>query len=89
MIRALTITLELTQKFQFDYVRLGHDACLVVKIATFLSTAESIASDFSLVIKIFPNSALRYQLWPSFSLLLFNENASFLEFESKLRVHFK
>ena len=54
MIRTLTITLELTQKFQFDYVRLGHDACLVVKIATFLSTTESIASDFSLVIKIFP-----------------------------------
>ena len=28
MIRALTITLELTQKFQFHYVRLGHGACL-------------------------------------------------------------
>ena len=54
MVRALTITLELAQKFQFDYVRLGHVACLVVKITTFLSTAKSIASDFSLVIKIFP-----------------------------------
>ena len=53
MVKALTITLELAQKFQFHYVRLGHAACLAVRIATFLSTAESIASDFSLVIKIF------------------------------------
>ena len=39
--------------------------------------------------KYFQNSALRYQLWPSFSKLIFNENASFLEFEFRLRVHFK
>ena len=39
--------------------------------------------------KYFQKSALRYQLWPSFSGLIFNENASFLEFEFRLRVHFK
>ena len=39
--------------------------------------------------KYFEKSALRYQLWPLFSLLIFNENASFLEFEFRLRVHFK
>ena len=39
--------------------------------------------------KDFQKSALRYQLWPSFSRLIFNENASFLEFEFRLRVHFK
>ena len=39
--------------------------------------------------KYFLKSALRYQLWPSFSRLIFNENASFLEFEFRLRVHFK
>ena len=33
--------------------------------------------------------SLRYQLWPSFSRLIFNENASFLEFEFRLRVYFK
>ena len=39
--------------------------------------------------KYFQKSALRYQLWPSFSQLIFNENASFMEFEFRLRVHFK
>ena len=57
-----------------------------MKIATFLSTMKSIASDFRPLIidisKIY--SALRYQLWSSFSQLLFNENASFLEFEFRL-----
>ena len=36
--------------------------------------------------KYFQKSALRYQLWPPFSRLIFNENASFLEFEFKLMV---
>ena len=39
--------------------------------------------------KYFQKSALRYQLWPSCSQLIFNENASFLEFEFRSRVHFK
>ena len=39
--------------------------------------------------KYFQKSALRYQIWPSFSRLIFNDNASFLEFEFRLRVHFK
>ena len=40
-------------------------------------------------IKYFEKSALRYQLWPLFSPLIFDENASFLEFEFRLRVQFK
>ena len=41
--------------------------------------------------KYFQKNALRFQLWPSFSRLIlnFNENASFLEVEFRLRVHFK
>ena len=39
--------------------------------------------------KYFQKSALRYQLWPPFSWQIFNQNASFLEFEFRLRVHFK
>ena len=39
--------------------------------------------------KYFQKSSLRYQLWPSFSRRVFNENASFLEFEFRLRVNFK
>ena len=57
----------------------------VVKIATFLSTTESIASDFSPVIINISTKAL---LDTNFG-LRFNENTSFLEFEFSLRVQFK
>ena len=58
-----------------------------MKIATFLSTMESIARDFiPKIINIYKIALLDRNFGLHFLGFVMNENASFLEFEFRLRV---